>query len=60
MPRRPDSARELDLQSLKQANSCIAQAIALFIKKDDKEAVAQAELAWRFIDEFVEKRGDGS
>jgi len=33
----------------------------LFIKNtktDDAEAVAQAELAWRFMDEFVDKRSD--
>jgi hypothetical protein len=58
MPR--NSNRTLDLQSLKQANACIARAIELFVKKEDKEAVAQAELGWRFIDEFVDNRGDGS
>lgn len=58
MPRPPGSARVLDLQSLKQANSTIARAIVLYEKNtiaDDKEAVAQVQLAWRFLDEFVEK-----
>lgn len=58
MPR--NSNRTLDLQSLKQANACIARAIELFVKKEDKEALAQTNLAWRFIDEFVDNRGDGS
>jgi len=58
MPR--NSNRDLDLQTLKQANACIVRAIELFVKKEDKEAVAQANLGWRFIDEFVDKRGDGS
>jgi hypothetical protein len=58
MGRRPGSARAIDLQSLKQANACITRAIELFVKKDDTEAVAQAELAWRFLDEFVDKHGD--
>jgi hypothetical protein len=58
MPR--NSNRDLDLQSLKQANACIVRAIELFVKKEDKEALAQANLGWRFIDEFVDKRGDGS
>jgi hypothetical protein len=56
MPRRPGAGRELDLQSLKQANVCIARAIELFVKKDDKDCVAQVELAERFLDEFMEKR----
>ena len=58
MPR--NSNRDLDLQTLKQANACIVRAIELFVKKEDKEALAQANLGWRFIDEFVDKRGDGS
>lgn len=58
MPRRPGSARELDLQSLKQAGACVARAIELFVKKDDEEAVAQASLAWRFLDEFVDKHAN--
>lgn len=61
MPRRPGSARELDLQNLKQAGASIARAIALYEKRtvaDDKEATAQAQLAWRFLDEFVEKHED--
>lgn len=57
-PRRIGSTREADLQSLKQANICVARAIELFVKENDIDALAQAELAWRFIDEFVEKRGD--
>jgi hypothetical protein len=62
MARRPGSAREIDLQTLKQASACIARAMELFIKNtktDDLEAVAQAELGWRFLDEFVDKHGDG-
>lgn len=61
MPRRPGSARELDLQSLKQARASLDRAIVLFEKRtvvDDKEAVAQAQLAWRFLDEFVEKHSE--
>ncbi len=58
MPR--NSNRDLDLQTLKQANICIVRAIELFMKREDKEALAQTNLAWRFIDEFVDKRGDGS
>jgi len=60
MARRPNSARDLDLQSLKQAAASVARAIELFTKNtiaDDKDAVAQAELAWRFLDEFVHRRG---
>ena len=61
MGRRPGSSnRDIDLQSLKQANACVARAIELFVKREDREAVAQAELGYRFLDEFVEKRGDGS
>ncbi len=58
MPRRPGSSREIDLQSLKQAAASVARAIELFVQENDAEAVAQAELAWRFLDEFVDKRGD--
>lgn len=61
MARRPGSAREIDLQSLKQAGACIARAMELFLKNtktNDAEAVAQAELAWRFMDEFVDRHGD--
>lgn len=61
MSRRPGSARDLDLQTLKQANACVARAIVLFEKRtgvDDKEAAAQAQLAWRFLDEFVEKHSE--
>lgn len=61
MARRPGSAREIDLQTLKQAGACIARAMELFnknTKTDDIDAVAQAELAWRFMDEFVDRRGD--
>jgi hypothetical protein len=58
MPR--NSNRALDIQTLKQANACIVRAIELLVKREDKEAVAQAELGWRFLDEFVDKRGDGS
>ena len=61
MARRPGSAREIDLQSLKQASACIARAMELFIKNtknDDPVAVAQVELAWRFLDEFVDRHGD--
>lgn len=58
MARRPGAARELDLQSLKQAAACLGRAIELFVKKDDTEAVAQASLAGRFVDEFVDNRGD--
>ena len=61
MARRPGSAREIDLQSLKQAAACVARAIELFIKDtktDDPAAIAQVELAWRFLDEFVDKHGD--
>lgn len=61
MGRRPGSTnRDLDLQSLKQANVCIARAIELFVKKDDKDCVAQVELAERFLDEFMEKHGDAT
>ena len=59
--RRPNSARELDLQTLKQASACVSRALELFGKRtvaDDKEAAAQAQLAWRFLDEFVDKHGD--
>ena len=59
--RRPGSAREIDLQSLKQANACITRAMELFnknTKTDDPEAVAQVELAWRFLDEFIDRHGD--
>jgi hypothetical protein len=61
MARRPGSAREIDLQTLKQASACITRAMELFIKNtktDDLEAVAQAELGWRFLDEFVDRHGD--
>ena len=61
MARRPGSAREIDLQTLKQAAACVARAMELFIKNtktDDPEAVAQAELAWRFLYEFIDKHGD--
>lgn len=59
MGRRPGSTnRDLDLQALKQANACIVRAIELFVKKDDKECVAQVELGERFLDEFMEKHGN--
>lgn len=60
MSRRPGTSHE-DLQSLKQASACITRAIELLNKQDgvqsDKEASAQAQLAWRFLDEFVDRRG---
>ena len=59
MPRSPGSARALELQSLKQAAASIGRAIELFIKGDktsDVESLAQAELAERFLGEFVENR----
>jgi hypothetical protein len=61
MGRRPGSTnRDLDLQALKQANACIVRAIELFVKKEDEESVAQVGLAERFLDEFMEKHGDGA
>lgn len=56
MPRQPGSARALDLQLLKQAIHSTQRAAELFVKEDDADALAQAELAWRFLDEFVESR----
>lgn len=60
MARRPGTAHE-DLQALKQANACIVRAIELLNKEDgklsEKEAIAQAQLAWRFLDDFVDRRG---
>lgn len=56
MPRSPGSARALDLQLLKQAIHSAQRSAELFIKEDDVEAVAQAELAERFLGEFVESR----
>jgi hypothetical protein len=50
-------SRDVDLQTLKQAATCLVRALELFVKKDDKDAVAQVELAWRFLDEFVDRRG---
>jgi hypothetical protein len=55
MGRRPGSAREIDLQTLKQASACVARAIELFVQLNDEDAAAQAQLAWRFLDEFVDK-----
>lgn len=57
MPRKPGAGRALDLQCLKQATHCIGQAISLFIKREDKEAIAQVKLAGRFLDEFVDNQG---
>jgi|HubBroStandDraft_6_1064221.scaffolds.fasta_scaffold869114_2 hypothetical protein len=56
MPRAPGSARSLDLQLLTQAIHSARRAAELFMKEDDDEAIAQAELAERFLGEFVEKR----
>jgi len=56
MPRSPGSGRSLDLQLLKQALASTSRAIELFIKEDDVDSVAQAELAWRFLDEFIDNR----
>lgn len=59
MARRPGSTREIDLQTLKQAGACIGRAIELFVRNqglDDVEVLAQVQLAWRFIDEYVDKR----
>jgi hypothetical protein len=50
-------SRSVDLQTLKQAATCLARAMELFVQKDDADAVAQVELAWRFLDEFVDRRG---
>ena len=54
---RTKHGRDVDLQTLKQAAACIARAMELFVQKDDQDALAQADLAWRFIDEFVDRRG---
>jgi hypothetical protein len=59
MSRSPGSARALELQSLKQASASTVRAIELFNKDDrtsDAEALAQAELAERFLGEFVDNR----
>jgi hypothetical protein len=56
MPRAPGSARALDLQLLTQAIASTQRAAELFLKGDDREATAQAELAERFLDEFIENR----
>lgn len=59
MAKSPGSARALDLQSLKQALASTSRAAELFIKGDaasDKEALAQVELAERFLEEFVTNR----
>jgi hypothetical protein len=65
--RRPNPSRELDLQSLKQAGASVARALALFeaggvekeVEANDATAAAQAALAIRFLEEFVDRRGDG-
>ena len=56
MARSPGSARALDLQALKQALASTTRAIKLFVEGDDEDALAQAELAERFLGEFVESR----
>lgn len=56
MARAPGSARALDLQLLKQAIHSAQRSAELFLKADDGEAVAQAELAERFLGEFIENR----
>ena len=56
MSRQPGSARALDLQLLKQAIHSAQRAAELFVKEDDVDALAQAELAERFLGEFVESR----
>ena len=56
MAKSPGSARALELQSLKQALASAARAVELFVKGEDGEALAQAELAERFLGEFVENR----
>lgn len=58
MPRRSDSGRNLDLQGLKQASACASQAIEAFIATRDADAIAQAVLAVRFLEEFLEKYED--
>ena len=61
MARQSGANHATDLQSLKQASACITRAIELFTRNDkfdEVEAVAQAELGWRFLDEFVDRRGD--
>lgn len=59
MPRSAVTSRDFDLQSLKQAHTALGRAIQLFALNDptvEAEAVGQAQLAWRFLDEFVDKR----
>lgn len=56
MAKSPGSARSLDLQSLKQALASTTRAIELFTKAEDAEALAQVELAERFLGEFIENR----
>jgi hypothetical protein len=56
MAKSPGSARALDFQALKQALASASRAVELFIREEDAEAVAQAELAERFLGEFVESR----
>jgi hypothetical protein len=56
VPKQPGSARALDLQLLKQAIHSTQRAAELFLKEEDGEALAQAELAERFLGEFVENR----
>jgi len=57
MGRRAGGARSEGLEQLKQAAACIARAIELHMKdtdEDDKNAKAQAELGYRFLDNFVD------
>ena len=56
MAKAPGSARALDFQALKQALASTSRAVELFIREEDDEAVAQAKLAERLLEEFVESR----
>ena len=49
-------SRKVDVQTLKQAAMSLARAMELFVKRDDTDAVAQAKLARRFLDEFIDRR----
>lgn len=54
---RPESTRETDMQCLRQAAASVARAIELFVNKTDEDCAAQANLAKRFLEEFLDKRG---
>jgi hypothetical protein len=60
LARAPRYISSVDLQALKQAQACIAQALSLYIRLDAGDAttaITQVELAWRFLDEFVARHG---